>query len=58
MDVKPHWDVLCRETTAALYLMVMMIPLEVLVLASVTYSAFTGKRQTFESERKGSPALS
>jgi len=58
MDVKPHWNVLCRETTAALYLMVMMIPLEVLVLASVAYSTFAVKKQTFERERKGSPAMS
>jgi hypothetical protein len=57
MDVKPHWDVLCRETSAAIYLMVMMIPLEVLVLGSVVYSAFVQK-QTFERERKGSPTMS
>jgi hypothetical protein len=56
MTVKPHWDVLCRETTAAIYLMVMMIPLEVLVLGSVAYGAFSARKQTFE--RKGSPAMS
>jgi hypothetical protein len=59
MDVKPHWDVLCRETSAAIYLMVMMIPLEVLVLGSVVYSRFAGYKQTFERERKtNSPAMS
>lgn len=58
MDAKPHWNVLCRETSAALYLMVMMIPLEALVLASVAYSSFAGKKHTFETERKGSPAMS
>jgi len=57
MDVKPHWDVLCRETSAAIYLMVMMIPLEVLVLGSVAYSSFAGQRQSFERERKGSPNM-
>jgi hypothetical protein len=59
MDVKPHWDVLCRETSAAIYLMVMMIPLELLVLGSVVYSRFAGYKQTFERERKtNSPAMS
>jgi len=58
MNVKPHWDVLCRETTAAIYLMVMMIPLEILVLGSVAYSSFAGQKQMFERERKGSPTMS
>jgi len=58
MDVKPHWDVLCRETSAAIYLMVMMIPLEVLVLGSVAYSKVAGQKQSFERERKGSPTMS
>jgi len=59
MDVKPHWDVLCRETSAAIYLMVMMIPLELVVLGSVVYSRFAGYKQTFERERKtNSPAMS
>jgi hypothetical protein len=58
MDVKPHWDVLCRETTAAISLMVMMIPLQILVLGSVAYSSFVGQTQTFERERKFSPTMS
>jgi hypothetical protein len=58
MNVKPHWDVLCRETTAAIYLMVMMIPLEILVLGSVAYSSFAGQKQMSERERKGSPTMS
>ncbi|PMD36772.1 hypothetical protein L207DRAFT_556251 [Hyaloscypha variabilis F] len=57
MDVKPHWDVLCRETSAAIYLMVMMIPLEILVLGSVAYSKVAGQKQSFERERKGSPTM-
>ncbi|KUJ12793.1 uncharacterized protein LY89DRAFT_193282 [Mollisia scopiformis] len=68
MDVKPHWGTLCKESKVALYLSVMMIPLQVLVLGTVVVG-FLGRVRGWvagkgkgnggmEEERKGSPALS
>jgi len=58
MDVKPHWGTLCKESKAALYLTIMLIPLEVLILGTVAFGAFVEKKQVVVSERKGSPAMS
>jgi len=60
MNMKPHFGTLCKESKAGLYLMVMMIPLEVLVLSIVAFGAVTEKKQRRVGvpERKGSPALS
>jgi len=60
MDVKPHWGTLCKESKAALYLMVMIIPLEALIFGVAAFSVLTQKKQQqeFVPERKGSPAMS
>jgi len=58
MDVKPYWGTLCKESKVALYLTVMIIPLEILVLGTIVWSAIAERKQVFERERKGSPALS
>jgi hypothetical protein len=58
MDTKPHWGTLCKESKAALYLTVMLIPLEVLVLTAAAWGAFAEKKQLVVHERKGSPAMS
>jgi len=58
MSIKPHWGQLCKESKAALYLMVMIIPLEVLVLGTAAWGVFTEKKQLVVRERKGSPAMS
>ncbi|RFU26213.1 hypothetical protein B7463_g10117, partial [Scytalidium lignicola] len=60
MNVKPHWGTLCKESKASVYLMVMIIPLEVLVLSTAVFSVMTQKKnqQEFVPERKGSPAMS
>jgi hypothetical protein len=58
MNIKPHWGQLCKESKAALYLMVMIIPLEVLVLGVAAVGAFAGKKPLIVRERKGSPAMS
>lgn len=58
MNIKPHWGQLCKESKAALYLMVMIIPLEVLVLMTAAVGVFAGKKSMIVRERKGSPALS
>jgi len=58
MNVKPHWGTLCKESKAALYLMVMIVPLEVLVLGTAAWGAFTEKKQLIVREKTGSPAMS
>ncbi|KAH6681797.1 hypothetical protein B0J14DRAFT_577184 [Halenospora varia] len=59
MQVKPHWGALCKESKTALYLMVMMIPLQVIILGAAAFGAFaTKKQQPVTHERKGSPAMS
>ncbi|RDL40411.1 Uncharacterized protein BP5553_00390 [Venustampulla echinocandica] len=58
MDAKPHWGTLCKESKAALYLMVMMIPLQVLVLGAAALGAVSQTKQPVVVERKGSPAMS
>ncbi|TVY83264.1 hypothetical protein LSUE1_G002159 [Lachnellula suecica] len=58
MDTKPHWGTLCKESKAALYLTVMLIPLEALILGTVAFGAFVEKKQVIIHERKGSPAMS
>ena len=42
----------------ALYLTVMLIPLEVIILGTVAFGAFVEKKQVVYHERKGSPAMS
>lgn len=62
MDVKPHWGTLCKESKVALYLSIMMIPLQLLVLGTVVVG-FLGRVKGWvvgrkaEDMRKGSPAL-
>jgi len=58
MDVKPHWGSLCKESKTALYLSVMMIPLELLILTAAVFGARTEKKNVVARERKGSPAMS
>ena len=73
MNTKPHWGALCKESKVALYLSVMMIPLQLLVLGTVVLG-FLGKVKGWvkggnarrgsettvvgEGERKGSPTFS
>jgi hypothetical protein len=58
MTVQPHWDMLCKESKVALYLTVMIIPLQVLVLGTVVFGVFAEKKSQVGAQRKGSPALS
>jgi len=58
MNVKPHWGALCKESKTALYLSVLMIPLEVLILTAAIFGARTEKKSFVVRERKGSPAMS
>jgi hypothetical protein len=58
MTTAPYWGTLCKESKVALYLMVMIIPLEVLVLGTTAWGAIAQKKQVAFRERKGSPAMS
>ncbi|KAF4631799.1 hypothetical protein G7Y89_g6334 [Cudoniella acicularis] len=58
MDVKPYWGTLCKESKVALYLTVMMIPLQIIILGTLAWGALAGKKQPVIHERKGSPAMS
>jgi len=58
MDTAPHWGSLCAESKAALYLTVLMVPLEVIALGMLAVGY--GKSVKRDTEEKGgeSPALS
>lgn len=58
MNVQPYWGQLCKESKTALYLMVMMIPLEIIVLGTVSVGEWFEKKHLVVRERKGSPAMS
>jgi len=58
MTVQPHWDILCNESKVALYLTVMLIPLQVIVLGTVAFGVFAEKKTQVGTQRKGSPAMS
>jgi hypothetical protein len=58
MTSAPYWGTLCKESKVALYLTVMIIPLEILVLGSAAWVSFAEKKQLVVRERKGSPAMS
>jgi hypothetical protein len=58
MTSSPHWGALCKESKAALYLTVMIIPLEVLVLGFSAWVSSAERKQLVIRERKGSPAMS
>lgn len=56
MDRAPHWGSLCAESRAALYLTVVMVPLEVIALGML--AAGSGKSVRRDEVEKGGPALS
>jgi len=58
MEMKPHWGTLCKESKTALYLSVIIIPLEVLILTAAVFGARKAKQNVAMRERKGSPAMS
>lgn len=58
MGSSPHWGALCKESKAALYLTVAIIPLEILILGFSLYVSSIERKQLIVRERKGSPAMS
>lgn len=57
MTDSPHWNQLCKESQAALYTMVVLIPLELGSIALAAWIHMDGKKLP-NIERKASPALS
>jgi hypothetical protein len=58
MNSSPHWSALCKESKAALYLTVAIIPLEILILGFSLFVSSVERKQLVVRERKGSPAMS
>src|SRR5579871_1469348 len=56
MTTSPHWGVLCKESEAALYMSIAMIPLQLIIFGLAGYSYVADKKAPFAVERKGSPA--
>ncbi|OWO98731.1 hypothetical protein B2J93_8483 [Marssonina coronariae] len=60
MDVPPHWSTLCAESKIALYLTVMLVPLQLFVLGTRAWGRLAAQKQKpgGQPEQKGSPARS
>ncbi|KAK7935409.1 hypothetical protein PG985_000904 [Apiospora marii] len=59
MQMKPHFGVICKETKTALYLSVILIPVEAFVLSLAGYQMMLERKAAGAAQvRKGSPALS
>ncbi|PQE02907.1 hypothetical protein CJF31_00002712 [Rutstroemia sp. NJR-2017a BVV2] len=55
----PHWNTLCQESKAGIYLGIMIIPLEVYVCGLSAWIMYKEKRTVGQGwERKGSPDMS
>lgn len=57
MTRAPYWNVLCKESKAALYMSITMIPLQLIIVGLAGFAIFADKKAPFAA-RKGSPALS
>jgi hypothetical protein len=57
MTQQPHFGILCKESKAALYMTVAMIPLQVIILALAGWT-YINEKSTAAVARKGSPAMS
>ncbi|KAK8111558.1 uncharacterized protein PG998_008015 [Apiospora kogelbergensis] len=59
MQMKPHFGAICKETKTALYLSIILIPVEALILSLAGYQMMLERKAAgAERSRKGSPALS
>jgi len=58
MDSEPHFGKLCHETKVALYMTVIMIPLQVIVIGLGIVATISRKKDAAMRQRKGSPDLS
>jgi len=60
MNQSPHWGTLCRESKAALYLMVILIPVSVVGLVAAAWDgkgAITSGNGPRAGEKRGSPVM-
>jgi hypothetical protein len=60
MTVKPYFGTLCRESKTALYLSVILVPVEAVILSLASYQLILEKKASnvTESRKRNSPALS
>lgn len=61
MTMKPHFGTLCRESKTALYLSIIMVPLEAVILSLAGYQFILERKGDVMAPRfgkQGSPALS
>lgn len=58
MDVTPHWGTLCRESEGALYLAILLIPVETVALGLAGYLVKVDRyTRSYSAARKGSPVM-
>jgi hypothetical protein len=58
MPNPPYFGTLCRESQTALYMMIAMIPLQLVLLGITTFEFIAEKKNPVITEWKGSPAMS
>ncbi|KAI0123856.1 hypothetical protein BJ170DRAFT_98861 [Xylariales sp. AK1849] len=60
MTMKPHFGTLCRESKTALYLSIILIPIEAIILSLASYQVILERKVNgiAQSRKHGSPALS
>jgi hypothetical protein len=59
MTQQPHWNTLCSQSRAGLYLSILLIPVEAVALGLAGYQLKVEKyTNAYENARKGSPTLS
>jgi hypothetical protein len=58
MPDPPHFQTLCRQSQTALYLMIAVIPMELILLGLTAFEFVVEKKKPVFVEHKGSPAMS
>lgn len=60
MNIKPYFGTLCRESKTALYLSVVLVPVEAVILSFASYQTILEKKagSIADSRKRSSPALS
>ncbi|KAK2590238.1 hypothetical protein QQS21_012084 [Conoideocrella luteorostrata] len=58
MSTRPHFGTLCKESQAALALAVLLVPLELIILATAGFQVILEKKAGTVARSRGSPTLS
>jgi hypothetical protein len=58
MPDPPHFQTLCRQSETALYLMIAMIPMQLILLGFTALEFTAEKKDSVIVEHKGSPTMS